>query len=535
MATSDEYPSFHAPPDEGGVFCFPPPSTWPHVLVGNQRAFPQHASLLGRSLQTLRTEFRRELLDIVRSEGGEPTSSTIVMGGHQPEWFHPGVWFKNFLLDAFARRIQATAINLVIDHDLARHLAIKVPYRDGDAIKVQSMVPESFEQTVPWEMLSPKDFSAWESFPERVKQRIGSPKSHDMILDRVWPSVLSQLKLGASVGHAYAAARHALERESGLRTIEVSLGRLLDSEAFAAFFFAIACHADSFRAIYNRWRDHYRMHHRIRNEAHPVPALSIRKGWIEIPFWTYENADPIRRGLWCRCEADQLFLTDHSNWQLSLPKSSIESNPLDSLRTITDKGRRIRTRALTTTLFCRLLASDFFVHGIGGGKYDQLTDHIVRDWLAIDPPTYGVATSTMRLPLSTSSTTLKTPSQIRSQWWYDRNHLEQLSVELADNDRIRWNDCIARKHHLLATIPPRGQKKAWHQAMAELNRELRQLAAPLLTQQWAELPQAEFLLRHRALEQSREYSLLLFSSSSIVQSLKQMADAAFREDSSFIS
>lgn len=534
MATSNEYPSFHAPPDEGGVFCFPQPSTWPQVLVRNQQALPEHASFLGRSMQSLRTVLRRELLEIVRSQGGEPNNSTIVMGGHQPEWFHPGVWFKNFLLDAFASPIQATAINLVIDHDLARHLAIKVPYRDGDALKIQSIVPESFEQTVPWEMLSPKDLSTWESFPERVKQRMGSLKPDDMILDRVWPSVLSQLKLGASVGHAYATARHAFEKESGLRTIELPLGRLLNSEAFAAFFFEIVCDADSFRAIYNRWRDHYRVHHRIRDEAHPVPALSTREGWTEIPFWTYDDADPIRRGLWCRCEADQFILTDHSRWHRSIPKSSIESNPLHSLRTITDKGRRIRTRALTTTLFCRLLASDFFVHGIGGGKYDQLTDHIVRDWLGIEPPTYGVATSTLRLPLSSSPTAFKTPSQIRSQWWHDRNHLEHFSIDLDDNDRSRWNDCIARKHHLLATMPPRGQKKDWHQSMVEVNRELRQLAATPLTHQWAELPRAEFLLRQQALEQSREYSLLLFSSSSIVQSLKQMADAAFRDNVSIV-
>ena len=40
------------------------------------------------------------------------------------------------------------------------------------------------------------------------------------------------------------------------------------------------------------------------------------------------------------------------------------------------RGIRLRTRALTTTLFARYVLGDLFVHGIGGAKYDELGD----DW-----------------------------------------------------------------------------------------------------------------------------------------------------------
>jgi len=64
----------------------------------------------------------------------------------------------------------------------------------------------------------------------------------------------------------------------------------------------------------------------------------------------------------------------------------------------TGKGIFVRPRALITTMFARLLASDLFVHGIGGAKYDQLTDQIIVDFFGVDPPRYVTATGTWRLP-----------------------------------------------------------------------------------------------------------------------------------------
>ncbi len=50
-------------------------------------------------------------------------------------------------------------------------------------------------------------------------------------------------------------------------------------------------------------------------------------------------------------------------------------------------------------MFARLVLSDVFIHGIGGAKYDQLTDAIVRRFFGVEPPGYLVATATLKLPL----------------------------------------------------------------------------------------------------------------------------------------
>jgi hypothetical protein len=49
-------------------------------------------------------------------------------------------------------------------------------------------------------------------------------------------------------------------------------------------------------------------------------------------------------------------------------------------------------------MFLRLFVVDQFVHGIGGGQYDQITDRIIASHFGLEPPRFAVATGTMYLP-----------------------------------------------------------------------------------------------------------------------------------------
>ena len=55
------------------------------------------------------------------------------LSGHQPELFHSGVWFKNFLLSQLAMSTGGVAINFLVDNDLCRDTAIRVPTRHSNA------------------------------------------------------------------------------------------------------------------------------------------------------------------------------------------------------------------------------------------------------------------------------------------------------------------------------------------------------------------------------------------------------------------
>ena len=49
-------------------------------------------------------------------------------------------------------------------------------------------------------------------------------------------------------------------------------------------------------------------------------------------------------------------------------------------------------------MYIRLLIADNFVHGIGGGRYDQVSDDIIRNYFKLDPPAFSVTTATMFFP-----------------------------------------------------------------------------------------------------------------------------------------
>src|SRR6185503_13399807 len=49
-------------------------------------------------------------------------------------------------------------------------------------------------------------------------------------------------------------------------------------------------------------------------------------------------------------------------------------------------------------MFFRLMLADQFVHGIGGGRYDQVTDDVISRFFEIDPPRFAVTTATLYFP-----------------------------------------------------------------------------------------------------------------------------------------
>ena len=60
--------------------------------------------------------------------------------------------------------------------------------------------------------------------------------------------------------------------------------------------------------------------------------------------------------------------------------------------------RALAPRALTLTTFLRLLVVDQFVHGIGGGRYDQVTDRLLVSHFGLTPPRFAVTTATLIYP-----------------------------------------------------------------------------------------------------------------------------------------
>ncbi len=61
----------------------------------------------------------------------------MVVTGHQPELFHPGVWVKNFAVAGLARQSGAVGLNLIVDNDIPKGPSIRVPFLDGDQLRAR--------------------------------------------------------------------------------------------------------------------------------------------------------------------------------------------------------------------------------------------------------------------------------------------------------------------------------------------------------------------------------------------------------------
>ena len=85
-------------------------------------------------------------------------------------------------------------------------------------------------------------------------------------------------------GCALAQARHGLEGELGLKTLELPLGVLCRTSAFAEFVLSILSELPRFHRCYNGAAVQYREAHGIRSTAHPVPNLAEQDGWFEAPL-----------------------------------------------------------------------------------------------------------------------------------------------------------------------------------------------------------------------------------------------------------
>ncbi len=325
----------------------------------------------------------------------------IFLAGHQPELFHPGVWLKNFALGALARGHQATAINLVIDSDTTKGLALRVPGGSPSRPSVELIALDRPEPRVPYEERRVIERRQFEDFGGRVAAQM-APLLGDPLVLSYWPLVRERLAQTDHLGTCIAQARHQLEGRWGLQTLEVPQSWVCQAPSFCWFAVHLLAQLPRFRRLYNEAVQEYRRVHRIRNAAQPMPDLAAEGPWLEAPLWVWTAERPTRRRLLARQDGRELILTDRQGWEarLTLSPESDGRRAAEQLVELRQRGVKIRSRALITTLWARLVLGDLFLHGIGGAKYDQVTNLLMERFFGLAPPGMMVVSATLHLPIS---------------------------------------------------------------------------------------------------------------------------------------
>jgi hypothetical protein len=519
MTSTGRYPGFRAPQGDGEILCIPSESELPELVVRNrQRPELVETEWFGRSLGEIAQAARGELLkaavvytsqyadvDIVPS-AGQP----LIVTGHQAELFHPGVWLKNFFAARLAHECRGTALNLIIDSDLCRGTAIRIPRGTENDAYFETISYDRALAEMPFEERVIADPEEWESFGSRVTSALHRRVDNPLIKDW-WPTVVTTSRREANLGLAFSQARHQRELYWGSRGLELPQSWICRSEAFRLFALQLFMRAAEFRDAHNRALADYREAHKLKNHAQPMPNLADKGGWTETPFWLWNSQNPQRRGVYVKRTGSKLEISDLGDQRLVVSLDA--DSALEKLAAWEGQGIKLRTRALATTLFARLVLADVFIHGIGGAKYDQVTDHICELFFGFSLPRYATVSGTLRLPLASSHGVSVPESVLRQhlrQLRFHPEHYLEVSNRPAGEEGA-MNAAIAIKQKWIKTQKTPENAAERHQAIKHANEMMQLFLAERRSQLEQKIAQAKHDANILQLRNSREYAYCLYS------------------------
>jgi hypothetical protein len=455
----------------------------------------------------------REVPDRMR-HAAFTADAPFLLSGHQPQLIHPGVWYKNFVLGSLGKQLNGVAVHLLIDSDLCRSASIRVPTGTARQPRVEAVPFDEPAAEVPYEERAIRDVDTFASFADRVVALIRSLVAEPLV-ESLWPLTLERHPQQTNLGLRLAQGRHALEADWRNETLELPQSAVCQLPEFAWFVAHLLAHLPRFWSAHNDALAAYRLSHRQRSRAHPVPDLAETDGWLEAPFWIWSADDPQRRPLVARQSGDELTITDrHSRTiRLALTADRDASAAAEQLLDLSSRGIKIRTRALTTTLFARLVLSDLFLHGIGGAKYDQVTDQIARTFLGFPLPEFATVSATLRLPIAgrrdDSSADPSCDQQLRALRFHPERFIER-NGPAGPDDSSRAREIIAAKRQWIETPKTPDNARLRHLAITAANEALQPFVADTRRQIENQCVELRHLQRSEAILGSRDYAFCLY-------------------------
>lgn len=369
--------------------------------AGAQAALAWDFEVAGRRVTELRALARAEAVERAREFSermGVPVAEVpdapglLVATGHQPELYHPGVWVKDFLLQRLADDTGAAALDLVVDSDGFETVGIHSPCLRPDVRVCRAYLAVGVQDgcyacaPVP----SAHDLLEFRQAGAEQLTTLPSPSIPRHFL-RFCDELEGAAAEAANLAELVTFARRRYEAPSGTAYLELPVTSLSRSEAFATFVAHLALDARGFAGAYNSSLAAYRERTGTRSAAQPFPDLETDGDAVELPLWTLGAG---RRTVWVRGSGEGCALVAGDEVLCELG-----NDPGGAVGRLLSSGVQLAPKALALTLFTRMLVADLFIHGVGGGRYDQVTDDVARRYFGVELPAFTVASLTVYLPL----------------------------------------------------------------------------------------------------------------------------------------
>lgn len=479
-----------AVPAPGERLAHPPFEDW--------RAAARHNEALPLPLPSLRDAMRRAALEAAERYTrrlGLPVpaiaaDAPLVMAGHQPSFYHPGVLYKYRLLAEAAAR-GMTAINLNVDTDPSEGFLVKVPsYAAGEYRRVAHYAAPGAANMLYADAPTREDEIT--AFAENVLRDLRSLPERVFSFGEVFIESELRRDLPPMMADAMVHLRRIYTSHWPRGVLELPLSEMCRAAPFFTFAFEMLARAPEAAAIFNNTLAAYRAEHGIRSKANPFPDLAVDAQTVETLFWIGKDGarQPLSVAMRGGCPA---LLLDgaHEMRDAAMLREFCQTRKL-----------QLWPRAVALSVLNRLFVADLFVHGTGGAKYDRITDVFIARFYGITPPTFAVASATLKPPvLDDPAPELAALRQrMREAAFHPESFLENPPPEL-----------VAEKKHLRAAITaPGADKKAMGKRIAQINIELNSLMGPVTHNLERRIAAAEkALIRHESLA-DREFPYFLY-------------------------
>ncbi|MGR3178434.1 MAG: hypothetical protein ACUZ8E_10300 [Candidatus Anammoxibacter sp.] len=561
MTNLPQKSKYTIPTNDRGILIEPPLSQSQKLIETNRKRMEQYNfTICGRDYNNLRNQIRTEVINKAKEytenllkcwnkplKEAQPAENTpVIVTGHAPEFYTPGIWIKNHLVDKLAKSNKGVGINLVIDNDTPDENLFSIPNLNQESPVIENLGIAGITKGLAYEevMLSTAletDSEAEHPCHDLKKKCISflNDNAANGHVIEFMDLMIHSSRYTTNLGEQVTFARRRFEERFDINNLEIPISRICETDGFMIFFLSIATEHDRFALIYNSRLENYRKANRIRSSANPLPNLKADKELTELPFWIWRTNE-VRKKVFVRKDGDsyleiltenliakELSTSDNTLGKdlICLGKISLHDNSqnLETLKTISNNGFKIRPKALTNTLFSRLFLSDVFIHGVGGAKYDTITDGIIEDFFGVTPPDYIAISATLFPPFSKCDVDNKDLLPLENELKQMRHNPDKyIPAELLDNKEIRG--LISEKQGLIKREEKRNKidaKKVFLR-IKDINVLLNNRIGLIVNQKEVEIESLKNKLQYNSIVNNRNYPFFIYPEEFIKEFFKNV-------------
>jgi len=316
-------------------------------------------------------DFILEWSNQFKKELNLPLNVPIIMTGHQPILYYPGIFVKLILADYIAKKIKGKAYYLVLDTD-KEIVEWKFIWFDNNIYYQKKIILSQTNHILLNQLLENKKKELYKILSEWSLRlyHIFEPSIVIKIQNAIQycKEILNYKNL--SISQFSVLMNHYLMKQLNLNVEPIFVSQLSKTKSFREIINYIKNNHHLFRTIYNNNLINFRKKHNIKNDHYPFSNLKE----YELPFWISDG-----------------------HYRKTL--------------TIEDKiGNDIFPKAITLSMCIRIFLAELMIHGTGGGFYDLVSNEILKEFFQIEPSPHIVTTATIptqpkaSIPLENEST-----------------------------------------------------------------------------------------------------------------------------------